>query len=156
MSPNLGVARSRAEVRIRIMAGMSMNEKQWADRVTAWWKSGLSSEELGYLEAGLDAAVATGYDPLIDDEPALACTLAASVTQRIAFVAHWYFCVPHMQELKVWSSFIHLPHRQTSYYVPLLSKCLLDPLKDLSLSGILFRITQKHCSLRQCVGLLFQ
>jgi hypothetical protein len=41
--------------------------------------------QLGYLEAGSDAAVATGYDPLIVDEPALARTLAASVTQRIAF-----------------------------------------------------------------------
>jgi hypothetical protein len=40
---------------------------------------------LGYLEVGLDDAVPTGYDPLIDDEPALARTLAASVTQRIAF-----------------------------------------------------------------------
>ena len=39
---------------------------------------------LGYLEAGGDAAVATGYDPLVEDEPALARTLAASVTQRIA------------------------------------------------------------------------
>jgi len=34
---------------------------------------------LGYLEAGSDATVATGYDPLVDDEPALAHTLAASV-----------------------------------------------------------------------------
>src|SRR5712691_3717987 len=40
---------------------------------------------LGYLEAGGDAAVATGYDPLVDDAPALARTLAASVTQRVAF-----------------------------------------------------------------------
>jgi hypothetical protein len=40
---------------------------------------------LGYLEAGSDATGATGYDPLRDDEPALAHTLAASVTQRIAF-----------------------------------------------------------------------
>src|SRR5215467_1331376 len=40
---------------------------------------------LRYLEAGGDAAVATGYDPLVDDAPALARTLAASVTQRIAF-----------------------------------------------------------------------
>ena len=39
---------------------------------------------LGYLEAGCDA-VATGYDPLLDDEPALAHTLAASVKQRMAF-----------------------------------------------------------------------
>jgi hypothetical protein len=40
---------------------------------------------LGYLEAGSDPAMATGYDPLVVDEPALARTLAASVTQRIAF-----------------------------------------------------------------------
>jgi hypothetical protein len=39
---------------------------------------------LGYLEAGLDATVATGFDPLVDDEPELARTLAASVQQRIA------------------------------------------------------------------------
>lgn len=39
---------------------------------------------LGYLEAGSAAAVATGYDPLMDDEPALAHTLAASVKQRMA------------------------------------------------------------------------
>jgi hypothetical protein len=41
---------------------------------------------LGYLEAGLDTAVATGYDSLVDDEPELARTMAASVQQRIAFV----------------------------------------------------------------------
>jgi hypothetical protein len=40
---------------------------------------------LGYLEAGSDAAVATGYDPLGEDAPALARTLAASVQQRMAF-----------------------------------------------------------------------
>src|SRR4029450_4618420 len=40
---------------------------------------------LGYLEAGSDAAVATGYDPLVEDAPELARTLAASVQQRIAF-----------------------------------------------------------------------
>jgi hypothetical protein len=40
---------------------------------------------LGYLEAGLDAAAATGYDPLCDDAPELARTMAASVQQRIAF-----------------------------------------------------------------------
>ncbi len=40
---------------------------------------------LGYLEAGIDATVATGYDPLGDDAPALARTLAASVQQRLAF-----------------------------------------------------------------------
>src|SRR6266700_3405865 len=34
---------------------------------------------LGYLEVGLDAAVATGYDPLGEDEPELARTMAASV-----------------------------------------------------------------------------
>jgi hypothetical protein len=41
--------------------------------------------QLGYLEAGLDAVVATGYDPLGDDAPELARTMAASVQQRIAF-----------------------------------------------------------------------
>ena len=41
--------------------------------------------QLGYLEAGLDAAVATGYDPLRDDAPELARAMAASVQQRLAF-----------------------------------------------------------------------
>jgi putative transposase len=41
--------------------------------------------QLGYLEAGGDAPMATGYDPLGDDAPELARTLAASVQQRIAF-----------------------------------------------------------------------
>jgi hypothetical protein len=41
--------------------------------------------QLGYLEAGLDAAVATGYDPLRDNAPELARTMAASVQQRLAF-----------------------------------------------------------------------
>ena len=40
---------------------------------------------LGYLEAGMEVPVATGYDPLLDNEPELARTLAASVMQRIAF-----------------------------------------------------------------------
>jgi hypothetical protein len=40
---------------------------------------------LGYLEAGMDVPVATGYDPLLDNEPELARTMAASVRQRIAF-----------------------------------------------------------------------
>ena len=39
---------------------------------------------LGYLEAGIDDVVATGYDPLLDHEPALARTMAASVQQRLA------------------------------------------------------------------------
>jgi Putative transposase len=41
--------------------------------------------QLGYLEPGLDAAVATGSDPLGDDAPELARTMAAAVQQRIAF-----------------------------------------------------------------------
>jgi hypothetical protein len=41
--------------------------------------------QLGYLEAGRDAAVATGYDPLVDDAPELARTMAASVRQCLAF-----------------------------------------------------------------------
>jgi hypothetical protein len=40
---------------------------------------------LGYLEAGIDVPVATGYDPLLDNEPELARSMAASVRQRIAF-----------------------------------------------------------------------
>jgi Putative transposase/Transposase zinc-binding domain len=40
---------------------------------------------LGYLEAGSDGAVPTGHDPLRDDAPELARTMAASVQQRIAF-----------------------------------------------------------------------
>jgi hypothetical protein len=40
---------------------------------------------LGYLEAGMEVPVATGYDPLLDNEPELARTMAASVKQRIAF-----------------------------------------------------------------------
>src|SRR5262249_56753042 len=39
---------------------------------------------LGYLEAGSDDTVATGDDPPLDHEPALARTMAASVQQRIA------------------------------------------------------------------------
>jgi hypothetical protein len=41
--------------------------------------------QLGYLEAGGAAAVATGYDPLVEDAPELARTLAAAVQQRMAF-----------------------------------------------------------------------
>jgi hypothetical protein len=40
---------------------------------------------LGYLEAGLEPPVATGYDPLRDTAPELARTMAASVQQRLAF-----------------------------------------------------------------------
>jgi hypothetical protein len=40
---------------------------------------------LGYLESFSEAPVATGYDPLVDDDPELARTLLASVHQRIAF-----------------------------------------------------------------------
>jgi hypothetical protein len=40
---------------------------------------------LGYLEAGLEPPVATGYDPLRDTAPELARTMAASVQHRIAF-----------------------------------------------------------------------
>jgi Putative transposase/Transposase zinc-binding domain len=39
---------------------------------------------LGYLEAGTDDVVATGHDPLRDDAPELARTMAASVQQRLA------------------------------------------------------------------------
>jgi len=39
---------------------------------------------LGYLDAGTETPVATGYDPLWDHEPVLARAMAASVQQRIA------------------------------------------------------------------------
>ena len=39
----------------------------------------------GYLEADSDGAVATGYEPLVDDAPKLSRTLATSVQQRLAF-----------------------------------------------------------------------
>ena len=42
---------------------------------------------LGYLEAGIDAAVATGYDPLLDNEPTLARTMAASLIWSVAWAA---------------------------------------------------------------------
>jgi len=41
--------------------------------------------KLCYLESFSDEPVASGYDPLGDDEPELARTMAASVQQRIAF-----------------------------------------------------------------------
>jgi len=40
---------------------------------------------LGYLETGVEAPAATGYDPLRDTAPELARTIAASVQHRIAF-----------------------------------------------------------------------
>jgi hypothetical protein len=40
---------------------------------------------LGYLEVGIGAAVAAGDDPLLDNEPEVAYTMAASVKQHIAF-----------------------------------------------------------------------
>jgi hypothetical protein len=39
----------------------------------------------GYLEAGTEDVVSTGYDPTRDEDPELARTMAASVQQRIAF-----------------------------------------------------------------------
>jgi hypothetical protein len=53
--------------------------------------------KLGYLEAGTEDVVPTGYDPASDEDPELARTMAASVQQRIAFgeagraegTAHW-------------------------------------------------------------------
>src|SRR5262249_26030668 len=49
------------------------------------WRIIHKLRHLGYLEVGLDAPAATSYDPLCDDVPQLARTLAASVQQRIAF-----------------------------------------------------------------------
>jgi hypothetical protein len=52
----------------------------------------------------------------------------------------------YIQELKAWSSFIHLTHRQASYHMSLLTECLLYPLKNLSLPRIFFRVTEKHAT----------
>jgi len=41
--------------------------------------------QLGYLERGVEEVVATGYDPLISEEPEPACAMAASVKQSLAF-----------------------------------------------------------------------
>jgi hypothetical protein len=42
--------------------------------------------QLGYLAAGTEDVVPSGYDPLRDDDPEFARTMAASVQQRIAFL----------------------------------------------------------------------
>jgi hypothetical protein len=39
----------------------------------------------GYLEAGTEDVVPTGYDPASDEDPELVRTMAASVQQRLAF-----------------------------------------------------------------------
>ena len=61
-------------------------------------------------------------------------------------IAHRCFDDPHMQELRVWCSFIHLPHRQIHDCMSLISKCLLYLLKKLSLPGVLFCMTQQYCA----------
>jgi len=73
--------------------------------------------------------------------------LSEAVTTTVVkadYVAYWCFYDTHMQELKVWSSFIYLPHRQTSYDMPMLPECLLYPLKNLFLSAIFLRVTEKY------------
>ena len=64
---------------------------------------------LGYLEAGMEVLVATGYDPLLDTEPELARTMAAldQVQGRLSVqTAHclwrtrWRERAPHW--LRVW------------------------------------------------------
>ena len=61
-------------------------------------------------------------------------------------VAHLGSYDPHMQELKICSSFMHIPHRHASDRVPVLLERLLDPLKNLSLPAILLRVTEKHAA----------
>ena len=60
--------------------------------------------------------------------------------------AAWGFSDPHVQELKVWNSFIYLSHRHAFNRMPMLPERLLDPLKNLSLSAILLRVTEKHAA----------
>src|SRR4029453_13799777 len=77
-----------------------------------------------------------------------ATTSAPTCRTMPGWVSHWCFDNPHMQELKAWSSFIHLTHRQASYHMSVLTECLLYPFKNLSLSAILLRVTEKHAAFR--------
>jgi hypothetical protein len=52
--------------------------------------------------------------------------------------------VAQNKELKVWNRFIHLPYRHTFDCMPVLPERLLDPRKNLPLSAILLRVTEKH------------
>ena len=80
------VDRAEASLKPRFVTGEPPNDADVADVVQKISRRVMRKlRHLGYLEAGSDAAVATGYDPLVEDAPALARTLAASVTQRIAF-----------------------------------------------------------------------
>ena len=72
----------------------------------------------------------------------------SQTTTSLFEVAHGCFDNPHMQELKVWDSFIHLRHRQASYDMSVLPECLLDSLKNLSLPVIFLRVTEKHSAFR--------
>src|SRR4029453_13780604 len=59
-------------------------------------------------------------------------------------VAHWCFENTYMQELKVWSSFIHLTYRHAFDRVALLPERLLYPFKNLSQPAIFLRVAEKH------------
>ncbi len=59
-------------------ADIAMVREKISHRVIRTWR------RLGSLEAGMDVAVATGSDPLLDHAPELARCMAASVRQRIA------------------------------------------------------------------------
>jgi hypothetical protein len=48
----------------------------------------------------------------------------------------------------VWSSFIHLPHRQAPYDMPVLPERLPYQLKNLSLPAILLRVTEENPAFR--------
>jgi hypothetical protein len=61
-------------------------------------------------------------------------------------LAPWCIDNSHMQELKVWSSFIHLRHRQASYDMAVLPECLPDPFKKLSLPVIFLRKAEKYAA----------
>jgi len=77
--------RTEAGLKPRFLKGEPPSDAAFAavlQKISRWVIRTLRQWE--YLETS-SAAVATGYDPLCDDEPELARTMAASVKQRIAF-----------------------------------------------------------------------
>jgi hypothetical protein len=80
------VDRTEASLKPRFVQGEPPTDTAIAAVVQKISRRGMRTlRHLGYLEAGGDAVVATGYDPLGEDAPELARTMAASVQQRIAF-----------------------------------------------------------------------
>jgi hypothetical protein len=71
-------------------------------------------------------------------------TVVAKARSTGIYVAERCFDSTHMQELKAWDSFMHLPHRHTFDRMSVLPESLLYPLKNFSLPAILLRVTEEH------------